>query len=159
MAETKPLLRSVAVKMLSMPHGGPMSDLAGLMAHGAGDHGEPDGDEGAPVPNKPRKPVEQDPRSQQDEECFFDPELFEEHGKPKKGEEVLIKFEVTSVGSKVAAKPIEVVMESDDDEEDGEDEDGEEDEDEGEDEEHASEEGDEDEEGEEPAYMKKLHGK
>jgi len=108
--ETHPLLRVALMKAMEDSHGMP-SD-------------EPDGDEGPAVKTKPRMDEEEDPRSQQEDDIFLDPELFDEVGKPKKGEEVLVRVKIKSVGSKIAAEIIEVEPDDEDEEDEGE-EDGE----------------------------------
>ena len=152
MAE-KPLLRSVVMRAMEMPHGGPLSDMAGLL-HQAGAGAEHD----EPEHTRPREDHEMDPRSQEDDDIFLDPELFEEKGKPKKGEEILLKCKVVQPsGSKIVVTPVEVVEEEDD--EDGEDDEGDEDEDEeGEEDEEKDKDEPDGEKDEKPDYLKKLEG-
>jgi len=57
---------------------------------------------------RPRTPVDKNPMSQDGETLFVDPALFSSEKEPKKGDKVLIRATVLSIGSKIALTPSEV---------------------------------------------------
>lgn len=59
-------------------------------------------------PILPRTPEDKDPRSQQGDTFFIDPALLHEEHKCRKGDEIMVKARVQSVGSKIALTPLEV---------------------------------------------------
>ncbi len=104
-----------------------MADIYSKVLGGAGMPAAPGGPEGEVDSGvKPRIPEDKDPRTQQGETFFVDPGLLHEGYKCKKGEELMVRAKVVSIGSKIALTPLEVVPDNGGDEEvDGEEEDAE----------------------------------
>lgn len=87
-----------------MPQGGaPMSDT-----------GQMEAAEPAPMP---RMPEDTDPRTQQGDTFFVDPAMLRDEKKAKKGDSMIIRAKVKSVGSKIALTPVDISYENVPDEE------------------------------------------
>lgn len=79
---------------------------------GAPEMGGPEG-QMPPEPSVlPRTPEDKDPRSQQGDTFFVDPALLHEQKKCRKGDELMIRARVQSVGSKIALTPLEVMYDN-----------------------------------------------
>lgn len=71
--------------------------------------GGPAGDSSRPEPSVlPRTPEDKDPRSQQGDTFFVDPAMLHEDHKCRKGDELMVRARVQSVGSKIALTPLEI---------------------------------------------------
>ena len=103
-----------------------------LAGGGAPAPGGPGAPPPAPMPNPadqipqtapmPRVPANENPMTQQGDIFFLDPSMLPDGDNCKVGDEIMLKASIQSKGSKIGLQPIEVVMESDD--EDQEDDEG-----------------------------------